>query len=372
MHILFDARIHLDFMSGISRYILMLLENMFEQDTTNQFTVFVNGKLPKDNEIYAICDKKNVNVIPLDVHHFGPVNYLKMPGIIRKINPDVYHYPHLDAPISGIPTVATILDANIRKGVKKYNDFLGLKTLYFKKSLKNTLKKTQKSMFISDAVMDDVLDLLQMEKSPKYMTVHLGVDESFKDFDESASEAILKKFNIQKPYFLYVGTIREHKNIDRLIKAFVVSNLHPEYSLVLAGGKYEGYDVDMNQPGVNYIGRINEEELKILYKNGFCFVFPSLLEGFGLPILESYMLDLPVITSNMGATKEVGGNAAHLVDPLDIDDISKGMVKVATDDDYRNSMIAKGKTRVEEFKWGNTARKVLSVYEEVFKEASTN
>lgn len=349
----------------------MLLENLFNQDSTNKYTVLVNGKLPKDNIIYSICDKKNVNVITLDMHHFGPVNYLKMPSIIRKINPDVYHYPHLDAPITGIPTVATILDANIRKGVKKYNDFLGLKTLYFKKSLRNTLNKTQKSLFISNAVMDDVLELLKMEKSPKYMTVHLGVDDSFKDFDESNSKATLKKFNIQKPYFLYVGTIREHKNIDRLVKAFVASNLHPEYSLVLAGGKYEGYDVDMNQPGVNYIGRINEEELKILYKNGFCFVFPSLLEGFGLPILESYMLELPVITSNMGATKEVGGNAAHLVDPLDIHDISKGMIKIAQDDEYRKDLIAKGIKRVNEFRWDNTAKKVLAVYESVFKESSS-
>lgn len=361
MHFVFDARIHLSHITGISRYILFLLENLLKIDNHNSYTVLINGTIPENDIIFITLRQfKNVDIKKIDLPHFGPVNYTKMPSIIRKLKPSVYHYPHLDAPISGIPTVATIHDANIKEGVKKFDDFLNLKSLYFNYSLKNTLKKADQVIFISNAVKKDVLLHTKLNDSLKYNVIYNGFPQDYGEILPSAIHTVRTKFKLPEKYFLFVGQIREHKNIFRILDAF--KKLNSELHLVLVGYNYDNLHFDI--PHVHYLGMIEDNELKAIYAASQCFLFPSLIEGFGFPILEAYSFGIPVITSKDGATEEVAGNLSLLVNPYSVEDIKDKMNLIING--YQADSI-KMKERIRNFNWKKNATQVHEIYQSLVR-----
>jgi len=120
---------------------------------------------------------------------------------------------------------------------------------------------------------------------------------------------------------------------------------------------------------VVFTGYVSQEKLPCLYRNADLFVFPSLYEGFGLPVLEAMACGTPVITSNTSSLPEVAGDAAVLVDPYSVEDIADAMERVLTDPDLRTELSRKGKERAKQFTWEKCARETLKVYEEVYREA---
>lgn len=370
MHILFDARVHFPYMSGISRYMLMLLEHLFRIDAENRYTVLVNPTLPEEDELLQLIGRTaNAESSVVHLGHMGPVNYLKMPAVVRGFRPDVYHYPNLDAPLSGVPTVATIHDAGMANGVKRFDDFMGVKAFYFKYSLRTTLKNANRLLFISHAIKKEILADHRLADDPaRYKVVYNGFEAN--TFSEGMDAAVFQKIKteLQLPdnYFLYVGAIREHKNIGRILEAFKQLNL-PGWELLLAGSRYEKYNIDLQQPGVRYLGLVPEETLKALYFGSKGFVFPSLFEGFGFPILEAMSLGSPVITTHYGATQEVGGEACLLVNPLNVDEIAAAMRQLALDSGLAGSLREKGYLRCRDFSWETTARQTLEAYREIRK-----
>ena len=155
---------------------------------------------------------------------------------------------------------------------------------------------------------------------------------------------------------LSVSSFEPRKNLGRIIQAF--SSFDDEYQLVLVGKS--GFDKIPDSKGIIKTGFVSGEDLAALYKASKCLIYASLYEGFGLPILEAFYYGAPVVTSNVSSMPEVAGDAAVLVDPLSTSSIEEGIRKALSDSD---SLIRKGKQRLEKFSWKEVADKTIKVYQ---------
>ena len=362
MHVVFDARIHLNHITGISRYIINVLREVVKAEQ-NRYTILINDSLSSNDILFSEFQTlPNVVFKRVNLPHFGPVNYSHLPGIIAKLQPDLYHYPHLDAPIvKGIPTIATVHDANFKNGIKKYNDPLGLKTIYFKYALNNTIQKADKILFVSEAMRDETQAYCKQKFHSKFEVIHNGLESGFSPRPVQELEQIAAKYNLNKPFFLFVGQLREHKNIFRIVDAF--KNIEKnQMELAIVGYGYNPKLLDLGFPGIRYLGMVGEDDLKGLYQLSRCFVFPSLMEGFGLPILEAMSMGSPVITSNFGATKEIAGDAAILVDPYSVESIRQALQQFNDPEITFDQTKQAGFERSKLFNWQVAGEKLLSLY----------
>lgn len=181
---------------------------------------------------------------------------------------------------------------------------------------------------------------------------------------------VREKESVPGNYFLYVGHIEKRKNLDHIIQAFeILATQKPEVQLILVGKGGFGYEEILEQIKASPIkdriitpGFVKQEELENLYSQALGFVFPSLYEGFGFPILEAMALNTPVITSNLGTMKEVAQGAALLVDPLSPTSIAKAMTSLMDDKGVRQELIQKGRQHVKAFTWEKAAEKYLQAY----------
>ncbi|GAI15126.1 unnamed protein product, partial [marine sediment metagenome] len=184
--------------------------------------------------------------------------------------------------------------------------------------------------------------------------------------------AFQEKKESETPYILWVGRMYHHKNLTRLLYAYnklIKTYQGIKHQLVLCGMKGWGYpsfvktieNLDLKDK-VIFKGYVPDDVLKSIYANANLFVFPSLTEGFGFPILEAMSCRVPVITSNYGGMAEIAGDAALLVDPYDVDEIAEAIYRVLTDENLRKDLIKKGLERVSQFSWEKTARETLAVY----------
>jgi glycosyltransferase involved in cell wall biosynthesis len=212
--------------------------------------------------------------------------------------------------------------------------------------------------------------------------VYLGRDEAFGPVREDAQLAHVREhYGIAGRYFLYVGTLQPRKNLARVIDAFALLAGDPalaptlsDMQLVLAGKRgwlYDDLFAQVTRLGlanrVIFPGYIDEADLPALLSGAMALVFPSLYEGFGIPVLEAGACGVPVITSNTSSLPEVAGDAALLVDPHDVDAIADAMARIATDAELRAELERRGQENVKRFSWEKCARATLAVLEEAAK-----
>lgn len=189
----------------------------------------------------------------------------------------------------------------------------------------------------------------------------------------------LGKFNIRQPYFLYVGVTRPRKNLERLLEAFTrFSREYSDFQLVLVGKVDKRFlDICMIAQRLGILKRIvqtdfvGDEEKAALYFASTALTFPSLYEGFGLPVLEAQSLGVPVLTSNTSSLPEVAGDAVVYVNPYDVEDIANGMKKIAFDENLREELIRKGFENIKRFSWEKAARQLLEIFREVYENPSS-
>ncbi len=211
-------------------------------------------------------------------------------------------------------------------------------------------------------------------------TIYQGVDtEMYKVLPPSYIESIRRKYQLDFPYILYVGNIEPKKNMPTLVKAFatVSQEIKNNYRLVIVGKNFWGYQPTLDtvralnlQDRVIFLGYVPENDLPGIYNAASLFVFPSIYEGFGRPLLEAMMCGVPVITSNSSSMPEVVGNAGITVDPYDIPALAMAIDHVLTDDMLRTTLIRKGLERAKFFSWQKCAEETASVYEEAYRRAN--
>ena len=235
-------------------------------------------------------------------------------------------------------------------------------------------RRLQKGMAQSVARSNHILTLSRFSKEE--IVSLLGVPEeriSIVPCAPSLSKTVgdftlcAEKFQITKPYLLYVGTIEPRKNLLRLLKAYATLR-HEQgiaHQLVLAGGRGwkadDIYRMAEELPDVILTGYVSAEEKNALYQNAAVFVFPSLYEGFGIPPLEAMAFDCPVVCSNAASLPEVVGAAARLVDPRDEKDIAQGIWDVLCDGAYASRLISEGRRQSEKYTWAASAEKLAGI-----------
>ena len=301
--------------------------------------------------------------------------YLKLPKILKENNIDVFWgtqhcLPKRNKYTKNIEFVLTIHDL----AIKKLKTVGSLKnTIIQKLFVKRSLKNADKIIAISEATKKDIVQLYNIDKE-KISVVYNGTNfENIGPIDEKKQKEIRQKFGIENtPFLLFVSTIEPRKNIETLIKAFnyVKEKYNSNLKLILAGGlgwKFEGvlklfeeakYKEDIVMPGF-----ISKEEKKYLYQHAEAFVYPSLYEGFGLPILEAMAERTLVITANNSSLPEVGGDVAfYYNDTLSYEELGEKIQEVLNlNDEQKQERINKGLEQIKKFTWEKCAKETLDI-----------
>jgi len=228
------------------------------------------------------------------------------------------------------------------------------------------LSKADRVVVVSECTKKDLIDHFHMNEK-KIRVAHLGADERYRRSGDAEIASIKRKYGLDKPFFMSVGSV-PRKNIDGIIRAFAKCRFNKDYLLVL-NCKFEvekytqmGRDLGVDRSMV-FVQNVSDDDLVALYSACHCFAFPSLYEGFGLPILEAMHCGAPVITANISSCPEVAGDAALLVDPQNIDEIAEAMDQMCRDAQLREAFVRKGYERAKLFSWNKFAQEMKAVYQ---------
>jgi len=213
----------------------------------------------------------------------------------------------------------------------------------------------------------------------RVVVVPLGVNSSFRPLDQAvAREVIQRKYGVADPFVLFVGALEPRKNVPTLLQAFdKYRQMYPRstYRLVIVGRQGSAWPEIQRTveylsltPDVVFLGHVPGEDLPLLYNAAELFAFPSMYEGFGLPVLEAMACGTPVLTTNVSSLPEVAGDAAILVDPTDGDALAMAMGQVLNDASLREGLSERGVERAQAFSWQRAAQSTLSVYEQVARD----
>lgn len=272
------------------------------------------------------------------------------------------------------PIVITCLDTIPL--IFKDNNKLPLHSFFIKYSIM-AMKNADKILTISNNTKKDLVRYTNIPPD-NIETIYLGVDEHFKKLNSDQVHKIRKKYQLPSHFILYLGSEQPRKNFHRLIKAFYklkktgyfkgIKLLKVGRPQIENSKRKKIFDLINKlklQKDVILIDYIPEGDLSGIYNAADLFVYPSLYEGFGLPPLESMACGTPVITSNTSSLPEVVGDAGLMVDPCEVDDLTKAMHEVLSNDSLRNELSYKGLKRAKIFNWNDTAKKTLKIYEEI-------
>lgn len=316
MKVAVDARMYN--MSGIGTYIQNLMKN-------NCYQIALGDK-------EELKDIKNVEEkLEFKAPIYGIKEQLKFPyKALKKLKPDILHVPHYNVPIfyKG-DMVVTIHDLTHLV----YSEFFGnkLKVLYAKIMLKIATKKAKVILTVSENTKKDIIKYLKVDEN-KIKVTYLGIKEEIKPKKAEEIEYLYEKYKIpkDKKTLMYVGNLKPHKNLERLLEAFSKLENNKEYTLLLVGKAFENYNILGEKEktlgienNVIHTGIVEDGELTDLYNLVDLFVFPSLYEGFGLPILEAMACGTKVVSSNASSLPEVGGDVIPYFDPKDTEEMAK-------------------------------------------------
>jgi glycosyltransferase involved in cell wall biosynthesis len=219
---------------------------------------------------------------------------------------------------------------------------------------------------------EDILTHLPVAPE-RVAVVPLAADRRFRPLPLAQVEPVLRHYGLQRPYILYVGALESRKNLPRLLEAYALLRAwSPRWRLMIVGAakwKFSPIFDAVQRLGleghVDFTGYVADEHLPALYAGADLFAFPSLYEGFGLPVLEAMACGAPVVTSNTSSLPEVAGDAALLVDPTDVRQIAQAMWLVLSQPALAAELRARGLARAAQFTWKRTARETIAVYERV-------
>lgn len=209
--------------------------------------------------------------------------------------------------------------------------------------------------------------------------VHNGVDERyFERIDAAQAEAAVSALNLPERFFLFVGTFQPRKNIERVVDAHeaLPAALRKDFPLLIVGRNGWGAEALVarlnaypQNGAVRWLQNVDDLAKRVMMQRATALVFPSLLEGFGLPVLEGFASQTPVITSNVTSLPEVAGDAAWMVDPYDVRALTEAMATLAREPALGQTQVAKGLQRARQFSWDACARKTVQVYEQVLSKS---
>jgi glycosyltransferase involved in cell wall biosynthesis len=297
---------------------------------------------------------------------------LVLPGILRELRPDLVHFTNYLAPLaSRVPYVVSFHDMTL----SLFPEHHTLKKRLLTSSLLPVVARRARLILTpSNSTRRDVVRLLGVPDQ-RVRVIPYAAAPSFRRAGEGA-ERLAARFGVEPPYFLYVGTLEPRKNLVRALRAFARAlpalGAHRFVLVGERGWKYGEILRESARPElagrVLFLGYVAEELLPLLYTHATALVYPSLYEGFGLPVVEAMACATPVLTSRSSSLAEIAGSAALLVDPGDELELASGLRALAQDAALRSALAERGPSRASTFSWERTGRETAAAYQAVYEE----
>lgn len=356
--------------TGVGKYVRNLGEHLVAN--SDEDFIFFGSSLRKYSELENFLRSIKTNNVHSKLLHIPPkllsilwndMHKFPVENFVGKV--DIFHSSDWTAPPTRAINITTIYDMIVYKYPQTSDpDIVSTQ----KKRLHWVKKEANMIIAISQSTKKDIIDILDIPEE-KIHVIYPGRDEKFVKKSLTEIDRVKKKYNIKADYILSVGTLEPRKNISRVISAFeylqkyIYKNQGSTPELVVAGKTGWGDNISSSNKSVKLLGFVKENDLPSLYSGALFFIYPSLYEGFGYPVIEAMSCGTSVITTNRGSLKEVAGEAALFVDPNDEIDIGRKMIELL-DIEKRRRLVDQGFNQVKKFSWKISAQKIVDIYKQ--------
>ncbi len=355
---------------GMDVVVMELIRALQIIDSENDYFIFVKP----DEDRHCITETKNFKIIEIKGGNYVFWEQIVLPYYAYKYEVDILHCTSNTAPlVLSMPLILTLHDVIFMESSVEKNtstNYQKYGNLYRKWLVPKIVKKCKSIITISEVEKINIIETLGLHDEV-VIVVHNGVSQRF---GQKPGLQIIKeirtRLGLLEDYFLFLGNVEPRKNVKNTVKAFVdFAEKNQNIKLVITGLRLSFIKEILGEINKEKIldrfvltGFVDEMTLLTLYSEAKVFLYPSLREGFGLPILEAMAFGIPVVTSNISAMPEVAGDAAFLVNPYSIKEITEGMTIAYEDESLRNEKITLGYVRPTVFTWQKTAEKILAIY----------
>lgn len=366
MKILFDLTSLDDNFSGIERFALNISKAFIEENKDNSYILVFKNRI--HDEFKDISEKENVEIKIINGKNKLITSQIKLPINLYKIKADKYIFLAFPAPVlfhkKGIINAIHDMTAWLYPETMSKQGLLLFKTL-----IKKAMKNSERIITVSNNSKKDIKAIFPNSKIPIDI-IYNGIDEKFLTFDRNDMKLkeIKDKYKINFEYILCLGTLEPRKNINLLIDAYIDLKKNREFKskLVLVGRKGWKYNSILEKIKENnledeiiFTGFVDDDDLPYVYNGAKCFVFPSIYEGFGIPIIEAMSVGVPVIASNTSSIPEVVGENGMLFESNNKEDLKKNLLEFfELDENKIKTLKEKGLSRSREFKWNDEVKKM--------------
>ena len=346
---------------GIGRYVREMLKALAQRDSANQYKLFFASPLPPPYPLTPLPPNFAARHLPFhDIWLARFWHRAQLPLPVEWITGpiDVYHAPDFTLPPVRVPSILTVHDLSFARDPDSAAP--GLRS-YLNAVVPRSVKRATHVIAVSQATKNDLMELYDAP-AEKITVLYEGVDPVFKP---TPDPSVRRKYGLgDRPFIFSISTLQPRKNFRRLIRAF--AQLPTDFNLVIAGGKgwlYDDIFAEAETPKVRgrviFTGFVADADLPALYSEASLLAYPSLYEGFGLPLLEAMACGTPTLTSNVSCLPEVSGGASVLVDPYNADSIAEGMKRALAES---AALKTKGLARAAQFHWETSAKELLNLY----------
>lgn len=367
--------------SGVAVYVYQLVDALLKINKQDKFILFGLSPYAAFENLYNLDFKKYPNVemklykMPARLFRlifliWQKINWPPIENFIGEV--DIFHsFNWYLPPQKKGKVVATVFDMT----PFLYPQFHLKKTIQLDSIRLNRVKK--EADLVITISENSKKDFLRFAPKKKVEVIYPGVSTQFEGKRvKGKGERILEEYGLEKGYILSVGTLEPRKNIKRLIEAYLQSGVEQKLVLVGSWGWKNDELLQLTAKNADKIittGYIPDEDLHYIYSQALLFIYPSLYEGFGIPVLEAMAAGVPVITSKTSSLPEVGGKAVYYIDPLNVQDIKIALIKVVKNEqssrlrakNVRDELIKKGFKQAEKFSWEKSAKKLKSLYQQL-------
>lgn len=363
---------------GMDMVALELIRNLQEIDHENEYVVFVKP----DEDDAVLKETANFKIVQLEGGFYPLWEQFALPKAARNEGCEILHCTSNTAPVNtGIPLVVTLHDIiYMESGYAKILNGRGTPyqkfgNAYRKLVVPQIIKKSRKIITVSHFEKNRIGEFFGIKGDNRLTAVYNGVSEHFKPVtDELELHRVKEKYHLPDNFFFFLGNTDPKKNTPGTLKAFsdFINQTNSNYYLVMLDYDHNELEKLLEDIGdetlINRIiltGYVINTDLPSIYCQSEVFLYPSLRESFGIPMLEAMACGVPVITSNTSSMPEVAGTAAYIIDPFKPEEITAALIKILNDKNLKAGLISKGYEQAAKFSWKAMAESVLGIYREI-------
>ena len=359
---------------GMDYVVLEEIKELQKSDTRNEYFVFV-----APGEDRCLKDSKNVHIIEIGSNFYPLWEQFSLPRAVNQLNLDMLHCTSNTAPIRcKVPLILTLHDIIFLEPRDKSNKsfYQDMGWRYRRFVVPRILKKCKRIITVSDFEYNNIITKLQIPEE-KMVMIYNGYNKWFRPVEDT--ELIYQQYIEEPGYFFFLGNTDPKKNTERTLIAYSkyleMSDVKRKLLMADLDRGYLDEIIDRNDIGnirdhIVMPGYIKNADLPYIYNNAFAFLYTSLRESFGIPLLEAMACGTPVITSNTSSMPEIGGSEVIMVNPLNVNEITEKMLLLEKDKALYQKQKDIGIIRAQQFSWEYTAEQLLTVYEDVYRQRS--